>query len=338
MSNIYISGMTEDSKGGIFRCIWRGNAPQLEDFYPLERNLCLCWGPGRKTLYASSQHDGIGAVAAYRVDEAGKLSLLNAIPAAGKSVCFLQTSSNGKFLYSANYTSGNISEFALAEDGSLAALTQSINHSGCSIRSEQTSPHPHCCIFTPENRFLCVADLGTDKLLCYSYDPEKGIDAQCKEEFPLTPGSGPRQLLFDAQGKFLYLLCELGNEIQRFSYSDGKLHFIDAVSTLPPGAGESSAAAIKFSSDGKYLYASNRGDDSIAVFNVSDSGKLSVKDFYSSGGSSPRDFNILFEENIFVAANEFSSQAVFFNCDPNAGTIGTPCGELTLPRPLYILI
>ena len=71
MSNIYISGMTEDSKGGIFRCIWRGNAPQLEDFYPLERNLCLCWGPGRKTLYASSQHDGIGAVAAQSIDGFG---------------------------------------------------------------------------------------------------------------------------------------------------------------------------------------------------------------------------------------------------------------------------
>ena len=337
-NSFYISGMTEDRNGGIFRCVWRDNAPQIEDFYPLERNLCLCWGPGRKTLYASSQHDGIGSVAAYNVDPQGKLRLLNTLPASGRSVCFLQASSNGKFLYSANYASGNISEFTLTPDGSPAALKQTIYHTGCSIHPEQSSPHPHCCIFTPDEKYLCVADLGTDKLLLYTFDPESGISPAATKEFSVVPGSGPRQLLFDAKGENLYILCELGNTIHRFNCRDGELNFIDSVSTLPPGANTSSAAAIKFSPDGHFLYASNRGNDSIVVFSVASDGKISVKNFYSSGGSSPRDFNFLPDKNILIAANEFSQEAVFFNCDQTSGgIISTPCGKLSLPRPLYIL-
>ena len=338
-NSFYISGMTEDQNGGIFHCVWRNNAPQIEEFHPLERNLCLAWAPDRKTLYASSQHDGIGSVAAYSVDPQGKLHHLNTLPASGRSVCFLQASACGRFLYSANYASGNISEFTIAPDGSLAALKQTIDHSGCSVHPEQTSPHPHCCIFTPDEKYLCVADLGTDKLLLYAFDPEHGISPAAVKAFAVAPGSGPRQLLFDAQGRFLYTLCELGNTIHRFSYSNGELHFIDAVSTLPPEAKDSSAAALKFSPDGKLLYASNRGDDSIAVFTVESDGKIFVKAFYSSGGSSPRDFNFLPGKNIIVAANEFSREAAFFNCDPASGVIASaPCGKLTMPRPLYILL
>ena len=334
----YISGMTEDQNGGIFHCAWRDNTPVIEEFHPLERNLCLCRASDRKTLYASSQHNGIGSVAAYNVDPQGKLRLMNTFPASGRSVCFLQASSNGKFLYSANYASGNISEFTLAPDGSLAALKQTINHTGCSIHHEQSSPHPHCCIFTPDEKYLCVADLGTDKILLYTFDPESGISPAAVKEFSVVPGSGPRQLLFDIRGRFLYTLCELGNTILRFSYRDGELIFIDSVSTLPPGVIESSAAAIKFSSDGSFLYASNRGNDSIAVFSVGSDGKISVKDFYSSGGSSPRDFNFLPGENILIAANEFSQEAVFFKCNLISGDItSAPCGRLSLPRPLYIL-
>lgn len=334
----YISGMTEDCNGGIFRCVWQNNAPKTEDFYPLERNLFLSWGATRETMYASTQHDGIGAVAAYHVDKNGKLHLLNTLTAKGRSVCFLQISANGRFLYSANYASGNISEFTIAADGSLADLKQSIDHTGSSIHPEQSSPHPHCCTFTPDNRYLCVTDLGTDKILLYSYDPDKGIAPAAAREYSVAPGSGPRHLFFDAGGKFAYLLCELGNVIQRFSYDRGELCFIDSVSTLPDGENNGSASTIKFSGDGRFLFAGNRGSDTIAVFAVDKNGGLSISDFYPAGGSSPRDFSFLPGENIFAVANEFSGEAGFFTCDSSTGKIFEACGKLTLPRPLYILV
>lgn len=334
----YISGMTEDRNGGIFRCVWRNQKPEIEDFYPLERNLFLSWGAPRETIYASTQHNGIGAVAAYHVDPHGKLHLLNTLPANGKSVCYLQISANGKFLYSANYASGNISEFTIAADGSLAALKQSISHTGSSIHAEQSAPHPHCCTFTPDNKYLCVTDLGTDKLLLYPYDPDKGIAPVAAGEYPVTPGSGPRHLFFDTERKFAYLVCELGNVIQRFSYAQGDFYFLDTISTLPDGENSSSASTIKFSGNGRFLFAGNRGSDTIAVFAVDENGRLSAGKFYPAGGSSPRDFNFLPGTNILAVANEFSGKTVFFTCDADSGHISESCGELPLPRPLFILV
>ena len=334
--DFYISGMTEDLNGGIFHCQWQNDTVQLKKFYPLERNLFLCWSPDKRTVYASGQHDGAGFVSAYKVDESGGLELKNTLPADGRSVCFLQTSPDGKFLYSANYASGNISEFTIAEDGSLGALKQSIRHVGSSIRSEQSSPHPHCCTFTPDKCYLCVADLGMDKLLLYPFDAERGISPAAAKEYAVQPGAGPRQLIFDVSGNFAYLLCELGNSIMRFRYCDGDFEFIDMVSTLPAGAENSSAAALKFSSNGKFLYASNRGHDSIAVFAVSRDGKLADVEFYPSAGSSPRDFNFL--DDILIAANEFSGEAAVFKCDESSARIFDLCGKIALPRPLYILV
>ena len=334
--DFYISGMTEDLNGGIFHCRWENDAVQVRKFYPLERNLFLCWSPDKRTIYASSQHEGVGFVSAYKVDDRGDLELKNTVQADGRSVCFLQTSPDGKFLYSANYASGNISEFTINEDGALGVLKQSIRHVGSSIHSEQSSPHPHCCTFTPDKRYLCVADLGTDKVLLYPFDAGKGIAPVAEKEYAVPPGAGPRQLIFDVSGNFAYLLCELGNLIMRFRYCDGNLEFIDMVSTLPDGVENSSAAALKFSSNGKFLYASNRGHDTIAVFAVDQEGKPADVKFYPSAGSSPRDFNFL--DDILIAANEFSGEAAFFKCDESSGRIFEVCGKIALPRPLYILV
>lgn len=334
----YISGMSEDDTGGIFRCVWKDEKPVVEDFYPLERNTFLERSADGKVIYASMQHDGAGGVAAYRVGEKGKLALLNTLPANGRSVCFLQASANGRFLYTANYASGNISEFVLNEDGSLAALKQSIAHTGSGIRSEQDAPHPHCCVFTPDKRYLCVADLGIDKVLFYPYDPEQGIAPEAAKEYAVTPGYGPRHLFFDAAGKFACLLCELCNMICQYRYEDGELIFIGSISTLPEGENSGSASTVKFSRDGKFLYAGNRGGDTIAVFAVDEKGILTAQRFYDSGGRSPRDFNFLPSGDILVVGNEFSGAAGFFRCDREKGEIFERCASLELPRPLYVLV
>lgn len=333
----YISGMTEDCNGGIFCCAWQNGAPQLRDFVPLERNTFLAWGKDRRTLYASMQHDGIGKAAAFQVQLDGKLHLLNTVPADGKSVCFLQMSADGKFLYSANYSSGNISEFLLNDDGSIAGLNRTITHHGKGIRAEQDAPHPHCCIFTPDNKFLCVTDLGIDKVFFYRFDPLHGIDPDAAAEYHLSAGSGPRHIFFDASGKFAYLLNELGNTLQSFRYENEKLLPIEKMSTLPDESIASSAATIKFSSNGNFLYSSNRGDDSIAVFTLDSNGRFTRQAFFPSGGSSPRDFTFLPDTEILAVANEFSGEVSFFNCDQDSGKIFTCCGKLSLPRPLYIL-
>ena len=329
----YISGMTEDASGGIFRCRWDGT-PRILDRTPLERNLFLTWGGDGRTLYAAARDRGRGAVAAFRVAPDGELTLLNMLPAGGDSACYLTVSPDGKFLYSANYASGNWSEFPLAPDGALAKLNRVVD-----CRKDARAPsHPHCCVFTPDGKFLCVVDLGLDRIFLHAFDAGRGVSPDATEAVALETGFGPRHLCFDAAGQNAYLLGESSGEIQRFRYENGRFIPGCRVSALSaPGKVVGEAAAIRLSRNGKFLFASNRGDDSIAVFSVNASGELTLKTHVPSLGKSPRDFFFLPGCGIMAVANEFSDEVVFFACDQNSGEIGVPLGKLALPRPLYLL-
>lgn len=331
----YIAGMTEDSSGGIFRCRWEGT-PRILDRTPLERSLFLSWGPDGKTLYAGARNNGHGAVAACRVAADGGLTLRNMLPSGGDSVCHLTVSADGGRLYCANYASGSFSEFLLNADGSLGKLNRVIAHRGRGIREEQRSPHPHCCVFTPNGGFLCVVDLGIDRMLLYEYDRSRGIAPVAAGVVALQPGSGPRHLCFDPSGRNAYLLHELDCSLRHFRYADGV--FTPGSLTHTAKSAGSAAASLRFSRNGRYLYAGTRGDDSISVFSVDDSGAPHWEQNFPTCGRSPRDFNFLPDCGILAVANEFSGETVFFACDPDAGTILDPRGRLAMPRPLYVLV
>lgn len=338
MSTFYISGMTEDEHGGIFRCQWRNNTVQMVEFTPLRRNSFLAWSRDRRTVYASMQQETDGGAAAYRVQENGALEHLNTVFAGGRSVCYLEVSPDGKYLYSANYASGNISEFLLDADGVIARLNRTVSHYGSGVRTEQRSPHPHCCTFTPDGKFLCVVDLGIDRVKLYPFIPEQGLAVDGAAEIMLPPGCGPRHLVFAPDGKMAFLLCELGNKLFSFRYENGVFTLLDKVSTLPEACHSGSAAAIRLVPDGSRFFVSNRGSDTLAAVTFDDSGKLTVTGFFPAGGASPRDFNFLPGAEIVAVANEFSGKAVFFAGKPCRGQLGAEAAVLNLPRPLYVLV
>lgn len=330
--NFYIAGMSESSSGGIFRCQYDGLAFETVDFTPLERCLFLVWGKKKKTLYATAQYDGVGKIAAYRVDSEGKLILLDIVGAGGQSACFLVLSENGKHLYSANYASGNFSEFTLEDNGCIAKESRKTLEFG-------QNSHPHCCGFTPDGKFLYVVDAGADRVIFYAYDPVDGIGEKSSWIMELPAASNPRHMFFDAAGKNAYIITEQANDIRRYRWENGKLLMTDVVSTLPEKSEKkSSASTIKFSQNGKFLFAGNRGDDSIAIFQIDCDGKLNCEKIVPSGNSSPREFEFLSDTDIIAIANELSGEVDFFHCEQNSGIISDFCGSLEFPRPLYVLV
>ena len=330
--NFYIAGMSESSSGGIFRCQYDGHVFETVDFTPLKRCLFLAWGRDRKTLYATAQYDGAGNIAAYKVEHDGKLTLLDMVDAGGQSACFLAVSENGKYLYSANYASGNFSEFTLEANGIIAKESRKILEFG-------ENSHPHCCGFTPDGKFLYVVDAGSDRIIFYAYDPNDGIEKTAVRIMELPAASNPRHMFFDTAGENAYIITEQANDIRRYRWENGKLLPADVVSTLPEKPEkESSASTIKFAENGRFLFAGNRGDDSIAVFQIDSDGKLNCQKIVSSGGSSPRDFEFLPDADILAVANELSGKVDFFHCEQNSGIISGLCGSLEFPRPLYVLV
>ncbi len=334
----YISAMTDDDSGGIFRCRYLNGKAEVLEFTPLERNTFLVWGKERKILYATMQQGNIGGVAAYRVKSNGTLSFLNRLFVDGRSACFLTISRNGHQLYSANYGSSNFSEIQLAPDGSLERLNQVV-YTGNGIAPELKYAHPHCCGFTPDEKFLYVVDLGLDQIRLYSYDPEMGISPEQPRICSVIPaGSGPRHLIFDSSGRFAYLLNERGNTLQLFRYENGDFFLIQTASTLPAGCNiENAAAAIRFSEDRRFLLTSNRGHNTIAIFAIGDNGMMRLVRHVSTMGESPRDFNFLSGEKVIAVTNELSRDVCFFTYDRNFETILPLKTTLTLPRPLYLL-
>jgi len=338
----FLCACSETDRGGIRLCRMDSavSAPVELDLTPLPGTNFLCFSVDGKTLYATSntKEEG-GSAAAFRCGPDGSLRFLNRVPAGGTSSCYLSCSPDGRFLYSANYLSGSVTEFELAEDGSIVRRVRVIEHKGACgpVTKRQDKPHAHCAVFTPDGKFLCVNDLGMDSILLYPVTPN-GLSLPARE-WKAEPGEGPRHILFDESGEYAYVVNELSSSVTALHYSDGTLERIGSWSALPPDCRvETKAAAIRFSPDRRYLFATNRGFDSIACFRIVSPGKLELADIVPSMGSSPRDFQFLPGGKTAGATNEFSDQVCLFDYEAKTGTLRYREGaDLTdLPRPLYI--
>ena len=314
--------------------------------------------PSGKFLYAANEAGKASTVSAFSIDKkSGKLTLLNQLPALGEDPCYLSFDKTGKYVFIANYSSGNVVVFPIGADGKLSAATANVRDEGKPgpNKERQDGPHAHWIEATAHNHFVYVADLGLDRVLIYKFDAAKGSlapgAAQPPKETPdraaaldpfsatLNPGAGPRHVAFGPGGKFMYVLGELQSTVTVFA-NDARETYrsVQQTSTLPKGfSGRNDVAEIATDPNGKFLYASNRGHDSIAVFAIGPAkGTLTFVAHVPTGGKEPRHFAIDPSGKYLLAENQFSNNIVVFKIDPAAGGL-TPTGQVVeVPSPVNI--
>jgi 6-phosphogluconolactonase len=308
----------------------------------------LAIDPSHRFLYAVNEvpkykGGSSGAVSAFAIGRlTGRLSLLNEVASRGADPCYIAFDRTGKYALVANYTGGNVAVFPVRADGRIGDSSAFVQHVGSSVnRERQEAPHAHWIETTPDNRFAIAVDLGLDELLVYRFDAKNGsLTANDPPYAKLDPGAGPRHLAFHPNGKFVYVVNELQSSITTFSYdqSRGALHALKTVSTLPKAfSGNNDAAEIQVHPSGKFLFASNRGHDSIAVFSIdSHTGALTLADHFPTQGKTPRNFEIDPTGKLLLVANQDANNIVVFRIDPDSGRL-TPTGQtLKVPSPVCL--
>ncbi|RRN76828.1 lactonase family protein, partial [Pseudoxanthomonas sp. SGD-10] len=260
-------------------------------------------------------------------NKTGKIDSLNKQQIHSSGPCYISLSNDEKHIFVANYGSGTISALPLDADGTIAPLSQSIQHEGNSInKKRQEKPHAHSIISSPDGSHVYAADLGADKIFAYAYSPlSKTPLEEAKQAFIKTkPGSGPRHFIFNRSGNYAYVIGELDASITVYRYNNNELKDIQTVDmNAPDFEGINGAADIHLSHDGKFLYASNRGSaNEIVIFKVdTETGKLTRIASQSSLGKAPRNFVIDPTDNYLLVANQDSNNIVVFKRDKETGLL-----------------
>lgn len=299
-----------------------------------------------KFLYAvneTSTYQGqpTGSVSSFAIHkDTGKLTPLNTLSSRGPGPAHLVIDRSGKSLLVANYDGGNVAVFPILENGSLGDASAFVQHKGSSVVPDrQKGPHAHDIAMSPDNRFALVADLGLDQIIVYPFDANKGT-LGTPHVVKVHPGAGPRHLAFSPSGKFVYLINEIQCTINSFSYSaaNGDLQELQTVSTLPKDfKGANDTAEIEVHPSGRFLYGSNRGQDSVVLFAIDPAkGTLTNAGFTLTRGKTPRNFAIDPTGHWLFAENHESDNFVIFKIDEKTGQL-TPQGDaLHVPAPVCI--
>jgi len=299
--------------------------------------------PNGRFLYAVSESGGAGTVSAYAIDPNTKnLKLLNSQPSGGSGPCHVNIDHAGKNALVANYGSGSASVIPIKSDGSLAEPTGFAQHEGSSVNPQrQKGPHAHSVNISPDDRFAFVADLGLDKVMIYKLDVDKGtITANDPAFAKVKPGAGPRHFTFGIDGKFAYVINELDATITAFSYepASGTLTEIQTITTLPDDfTGRPSCAEVRIHPSGRFLYGSNRGHDSIAVYRIDLArGMLTFVEHEKADIKTPRNFNIDPTGTFCLVANQGGNSVVVFKIDKKNGALEPTGNKITIAKPVCI--
>jgi 6-phosphogluconolactonase len=282
-----------------------------------------------------------GGVSAFEVERStGALELLNYRESKGRGPSYVSVDGTGRFALDANYGGGYVEVLKIEEDGSLGGQTAFVQHAGSSAHPQrQTKPYAHWIRTDPSNKFALAADLGIDQIVVYRFDARAGTLTAHEPPFAkVTPGSGPRHLAFHPNGNWLYAVQELSNEVVAFQWDGhrGTLKQFQAVKTLADGfEGASTAAEIVVSADGRYVYVSNRGEDTLVVYAVdSRTGELTLRQRVASGGRTPRYFVIDPSGKWLVVSNQEGGNVAVFAVDPKTGELTQNGDAVPLARPM----
>ena len=298
----------------------------------------LAVSPDRKYIYAVSE-DASQSVNAYGYNSAsGQLTFLNKQNTGGGSPTYVSIDATGKYIFVANYAGGNFAAVPVLKDGSLGTDIQYTKHEGSSVHRRQTKPYAHSTVISPDNKYLFVSDLGTDKINIYNFDSKKSPSLSPADPafISLTPGSGPRHFTFHPNKKFAYLIQEINGTITALDYKAGKLTALQTVSIVPEGfTGRVGAADIHVSPDGKFLYGSNRGDaNDLSIYAIDQKdGKLTFVGRQSTLGKTPRNFAIDPTGNFLLAANQDTNDIFVFKRDQKTGLLTATGQKITISRP-----
>jgi 6-phosphogluconolactonase len=288
-----------------------------------------------------------GGISAFGFDaQSGQLTFLNKVSSEGNDPCYLSISPDGRYLTTANYSvasdpGGSFAVFPLQADGHVGAAVLSVHHEGSGpVKGRQDNAHVHSTVFSPDGHYLFAQDLGADKLFSYRYTPDgsRGLLGPTERRYvDVKAGSGPRHLVFGADGKYAYLTSELAATVTVFRYDDGTLHQVQVVPMTKPGfKGTVGAAAIHLSPDGRFVYASNRGDANEIVIYAVDAanGHLREVGRQSSLGKAPREFSIDPTGHWLIVGNQNSDSAYVFRRDPQSGLLNANPARIDIGAPV----
>ncbi len=299
----------------------------------------------KKFIYAVNETNGNdpGKVSAFSFDKkTGAIKLINTVLSGGDDPCYVSMSNDGKWLAVANYTSGSLSVFPVNSNGSIQPYTQLIQDTGRSINKErQEKAHVHEAVFSPDNKYLFTPDLGTDKLMIYQFhaSQQKPLQATNPAFVELTSGNGPRHIVFHPNKKFAYVVSELSGTVTAYNYANGKLKQFQEIITHPKSfKGNFGSAEVMISKDGKFLYASNRGDENtITIFSINTlTGKLTLKGYQPVKGTAPRNFIIDPTGKYLLVANQNTDNIVIFKRNTVTGLLDDKTEEIKVLKPVCL--
>ena len=347
---VYVGTYTDETTRGIYLSEFDSATGQLlpaQLAAEVKNPSFVALHPNGKYLYSVSeiadfQGKPVGGVTAFKIHPAtGLLTLLNQQSSAGAGPCHLVVDAAGKNVLVANYGGGSVSVLPIAPNGQLSPASSSIQHHGSSVNKQrQEAPHAHSINLDPANKFAFAADLGLDKVLIYQFNRDKGlIIVNDPPAGIVSPGSGPRHFAFHSSGKFAFVNNELTSSVTSFAYdaTRGGLTEIQTLSTLPePTPGNSTAETVVHPT-GKFVYVSNRGHNSLAIFECdATTGKLTAMGHQSTEGKTPRNFNIDPSGRYILAANQDSNTVVVLKIDSSTGQLTSTGNSINVGRPVCI--
>jgi len=345
----YVGTYTHGRRDGIFIFEYRpevGEARPCGAVAGLANPSFLAVHPTGRYLYAVNEVDDFGgqragAVSAFAIDaQTGALHLLNQRSSVGDGPCHLTVDAGGRFVLVANYGGGSVAVLPILDDGSLDEASDFVQHRGSSVNPQrQEGPHAHSVILDAANRFAFVADLGLDRVMIYRFDAGRGRLLPNEPAFALLkPGAGPRHFTFHPDGRHAYVINELDNTVTAFDYDPerGALREMQTLSTLPTGYAEVNYCAdIHIAPSGRFLYGSNRGHDSIALFAIDGAGRLTSLGQQPTGGRWPRNFALDPVGRFVWVANQESDSITRFAVDASTGRLAA-LDQIDVPRPACI--
>jgi 6-phosphogluconolactonase len=345
---IFIGTYTKKTSLGIYSYRWfpeTGEMVEIGLAVHASNPSFLALSPTHKELYAVHEEGPRpGTVSGYMIAPlTGKLKLQNTVSSGGSAPANLTADHTGQCLFVANYNSGSVASYRVLSDGHLSEPVSTIYFPGGSVDPKrQRTAHTHCVTVSPDNKYLLVNDLGLDRIMVFHFDPKTAkLTANDPPYYSAIPGSGPRNFAFHPNGRWAYSINEMASTIDCLNWdtSSGTLTRFQNISTLQMDhESPTDAATVAVHPNGHYVYASNRGDDSITVFTVhSGNGRLTLMQRISCEGSSPRHFAVDPSGKWLVVANQDSANVVVLKCDPSTGRLSSTGKQYALDSPVCVV-